>query len=240
VETTRHDSPEQRSAMLPADYSARRHIFTTVLIASGIATIALYVARRAAPIDWILVPSFFVLANFVEWVVHKNPMHRPLPPRILYKNHTLVHHRAFLHETLPINNTRELGLIMMPWYTMLGLFTAVSPVGVVLGLWRGSGAVGIFYFSCALYFCCYEGMHALYHQTDATLAKVGLGGRLFRRMQNHHRHHHRLDRMSHVNFNVTFPLMDWLLGTKETPTPVEAAVPKSDASSEPKPQAASA
>ena len=142
METTRHDSPEQRSSMLPADYSAARHILTTVVIASGIATIGIYVARRAAPIDWLLVPTFFVLANFVEWVVHKNPMHRPVPPKILYKNHTLVHHRAFLPETLPINSARELGLIMMPWYTMIGLFTVVSPVAIAVGLWRGSGRRG--------------------------------------------------------------------------------------------------
>jgi hypothetical protein len=225
--------------MLPGDYSPWRHILTTVLIASGIATVSLLAARRAAPIDWLLMPAFFVLANFVEWAVHKNPMHRPLPPRILYQNHTLVHHRAFLAETLKINNPRELGLIMMPWYTMLGLFTAVSPVAIALGLWRGIGASGIFYVSCALYFCCYEGLHALYHQSDETLAKLGLGGRLFRAMQGHHRHHHRLERMSHVNFNVTFPLMDWLLGTKESPSAVPISVPGSGGkpAGEPKPRA---
>jgi len=41
---------------------------------------------------------------------------------------------------------------------------------------------------------------------------------LWRKMRSHHRHHHRLDRMSHVNFNVTFPLMDTLLGTRERET----------------------
>ena len=59
-----------------------------------------------APIDWLLLPAFFVVANFIEWLVHKNPMHRPLPPRILYKNHALIHHRAFLHDSMPINRHR--------------------------------------------------------------------------------------------------------------------------------------
>jgi Fatty acid hydroxylase superfamily len=228
VEPTRHDSPEERSAMLPANYSARTHILTTAVIASGIASIALIVARRAAPIDWLLVPAFFVAANFIEWAVHKNPMHRPLPPRILYKNHTLVHHRAFLYDNMPVNNARELGLIMMPWYTMLGLFIVASPIAVAAALWRGVGAVGIFYFSAALYFIAYEGLHALYHLPDRWLHKLGLGGRLFRAMRAHHTHHHRLDRMSHVNFNVTFPLVDWVMGTRESPSkvPVEAAVSK--------------
>jgi hypothetical protein len=201
--------------MLPGDYSARTHILTTALIASGIATTALFVARQARLVDWLLMPAFFVVANFVEWAVHSGPMHHPKPPKILYKNHTLVHHRAFLEDTMPIGQTRELGLIMMPWYTMIGLFVVVSPVAVLAAWWRGPGAAGIFYLASILYFCTYEGLHALYHQPDSTLRKIGLGGALFRRMRAHHAHHHRLDRMSHVNFNVTFPLMDWLLGTKE-------------------------
>ena len=201
--------------MLPADYVAGRHVFTTVGIAFGIAALALYFARRAAPVDWLLAPAFFVVANFVEWAVHKNPMHRPLPPRILYKNHSLVHHRAFLPDSMPIRNARELGLIMMPWYTMLGLFVVVSPVALLAGWWRGAGAAGVCYLAAVMYFVAYEGMHALYHQSDAMLRRLSLGGPLFQRMHAHHRHHHRLDRMSHVNFNVTFPLMDWLLGTKE-------------------------
>jgi hypothetical protein len=221
-EATRHDSPVARDAMLPADYSAGAHILRTTLMAGGIAGGSMWLARGAAPIDWLLLPAFFVVANFIEWAVHKNPMHRPLTPRILYKNHTLIHHRAFLETTMPITRTRELGLIMMPWYTMLGLFIVASPVAFLAAWWRGWGAAGIFFLSAALYFVTYEGLHALYHLPDATLRRIGLHGRLFDRMRAHHRHHHRLDRMSHVNFNVTFPLMDWLLGTRERPTAVTA------------------
>jgi hypothetical protein len=208
--------------MLPGEYSARTHILTTAAIASGITLTALFLARHARPIDWLLLPAFFVVANFVEWAVHSKPMHHPRPPRILYQNHTLVHHRAFLQDSMPIGNTRELGLIMMPWYTMIGLFVVVSPVALAAAWWRGIGAAGIFYFASILYFCTYEGLHALYHQPDATLKRIGLGGSLFRRMRAHHAHHHRLDRMSHVNFNVTFPLMDWVMGTKEKPSEAPA------------------
>ena len=210
--------------MLPEDYSAGAHLIRTILIATGIAGGALYLARTAAPIDWLLLPAFFVVANFIEWLVHKNPMHRPLTPRILYTNHALIHHRAFLNDSMPINNTRELGLIMMPWYTMLGLFVFASPVAFLAAWWRGWGAAGIFFFAAAMYFVTYEGLHALYHLPDATLRKIGLGGSGFDKLRSHHRHHHRLDRMAHVNFNVTFPLVDWVMGTreKETAPPVGA------------------
>jgi hypothetical protein len=214
-EATRQDSPEARQALLPATYSAGRHIFLTSVLASCIALAAIWLASRANAIDWLLLPAFFVVANGIEWLVHRNPMHRPMTPKIMYKNHALLHHRAFLHDSMPIGDTRELGLVMMPWYTMLGLFVFASPVALVAAWWRGPGAAGIFYIAAALYFLTYESLHALYHMPPAFLRRVGLGGRLFSRMQSHHRHHHRLERMAHVNFNVTFPLMDWALGTKE-------------------------
>lgn len=223
--TRRHDSPEERAAMMPASYSVGWHVFRTVAIAVGIATGSLLLARRAAAIDWILVPAFLVVGNALEWLVHKNPMHRPLTPRLLYVNHALIHHRAFLNDSMPVHAWRELGLVMMPWYTMLGLFVAASPVAVIAGLLRGWGAVGIFYFSALIYFVSYEGLHALYHMPEAVLRKLGLGGAGFDFLRSHHRHHHRLDRMAHVNFNVTVPLMDWVFGTKEAETrkPIPAA-----------------
>ena len=134
----------------------------------------------------------------------------------MYANHTLLHHLAFTNRTMPITRPAELGLVMMPWYTMLGLFVLASPIMVVAGLLRGPGLSGVFLLAAVAYFLMYETLHALYHLPDATLDRIGLGRRaLFRRMQAHHAHHHILGRMAHVNFNVTIPLMDVLLGTNE-------------------------
>jgi hypothetical protein len=223
-EATGQRSEDLRTSLLDPGYSAGWHIVRTATLATGIAVAAIWLARRASLLDWLLLPAFFIVANAIEWAVHKNPMHRPLTPRILYKNHALVHHRAFEHDSMQIGRTQELGLIMMPWYTMLGLFVLASPVALAAAWWRGAGTAGIFYIAAALYFLTYETMHALYHLPDATLARIGLGGgRLFEAMRGHHRHHHRMDRMAHVNFNVTFPLMDWLCRTKEAETHVEVA-----------------
>jgi hypothetical protein len=133
-------------------------------------------------VDWILLPTFWVVANGIEWAFHRYPMHRPMPPRLLYKNHAQLHHLAFTEQTMPVTETRELGLVMMPWYTMIGLFILASPVFIAAGLVRG----------------------------------VGLRpGGLFFRLRAHHARHHVLRRMAHTNFNVTVPLMDWLLRTRE-------------------------
>jgi hypothetical protein len=205
-----------RAEHLAPGYSPARHVALTVMIAAAIATLGARLAAHARPTDWALAPIFLVVANLIEWMVHRHPMHRPQPPRLMYRNHTLIHHLAFTHGQMPITRPAELGLVMMPWYTMIGIFVVSSPVIVVAGLLRGPGLAGIFLLAAVAYFLMYETLHALYHLPDATLNRLGIGRvRLFRKLQAHHTHHHVLGRMAHVNFNVTIPLMDVVLGTKE-------------------------
>ncbi|HXI54550.1 MAG TPA: hypothetical protein VNO55_00695 [Polyangia bacterium] len=205
-----------RAANIPADYSVKMHIATTAAIAGAILAGAAVLARSARLVDWILLPTFWLVANFIEWAFHRYPMHRPLTPRLLYKNHAQLHHLAFTEETMPVAEPRELNLVMMPWYTMIGLFVIASPVFILAGLLRGPGLAGVFLIAAVLYFVAYELLHALYHLPLATLASAGLRpGGLFFRLRAHHARHHVLRRMAHANFNVTIPLMDWLLRTRE-------------------------
>ena len=209
-----------RAEHIEAGYSPWRHMALTAGIASILAAFGIALAIRARPIDWLLMPIFFVVANLLEWTVHRYPMHRPMTPRIMYRNHAQLHHRAFTDVNMPIDRPVELGLIMMPWYTMLGLFVVASPVMLLAGFARGPGLAGVFLLGAVFYFLSYETLHALYHLSDATLNRLGIGKlRVFRRLQAHHRHHHILRRMAFVNFNVTFPLMDRLLGTLEKEEP---------------------
>jgi sterol desaturase/sphingolipid hydroxylase (fatty acid hydroxylase superfamily) len=205
-----------RAEHIPAGYSPWRHMALTLALATGLATLGVALAARARAADWLGLPVFLVIANFIEWMVHRNPMHRPLRPRLLYKNHAQLHHLAFTDANMVIDRTTDLGLIMMPWYTMLGLFVVASPIMAIAGVLRGPGLAGVFLLGAVGYFLCYETLHALYHLPDATLDRAGIGRlRAFRRLQAHHRHHHILGRMAAVNFNVTIPLMDRLFGTLE-------------------------
>jgi len=205
-----------RGNHIPAAYSPWRQMALTLALALVLATGGLALAARARPTDWLLLPVFWVIANLIEWMVHRNPMHRPLRPRVMYRNHAQLHHLAFTDGKMVIGPARDLGLVMMPWYTMLGLFVLASPIMLAAGLLRGPGLAGVFLLGAVAYFLFYETLHALYHLPDAVLDRAGIGRlRAFRRLQAHHRHHHILGRMAAVNFNVTVPLWDRLLGTLE-------------------------
>jgi Fatty acid hydroxylase superfamily len=209
-----------RDEHIEAGYSAGRHIALTLTIAAAISALGVVLASRAHVMDWLLMPAFLVVANLIEWTVHRYPMHRPLPPRLLYKNHAQIHHVAFANGDMSMRHTRELALIMMPWYTMLGLFLVASPVMIVAAMLRGPGLAGVFLLAAVAYFLTYEALHALYHVPGDTLARMGLARRrLFRALQTHHARHHVLRRMAAVNFNVTVPLMDRVFGTLERPAP---------------------
>ena len=152
-----------RAEHLDAGYSPWRHVALTLGIAAAIAALAVALAWHARPLDWLLMPAFFVVANFLEWAVHRYPMHRPRVPLFMYKNHAQLHHVAFTNQNMPVATVRELGLVMMPWYTMIGLFVVASPVMIAAAVVRGPGLAGVFLLAAVLYFLGYETLHALYH-----------------------------------------------------------------------------
>jgi len=208
-----------RAEKIPPGFSAGSQIARTATLAGVLLVAAVAVGRHARPGAWLLLPAFWVFANFFEWTVHRFPMHRPLHPRIMYRNHAQLHHVAFADGQMAIENPRELWLIMMPWYTIVMLLVAASPVAVLAAVLGGWPLAGIFYVGALSYFVFYETLHALYHLPPATLARLGLGSDgLFARLQAHHAQHHELRRMAHVNFNVTVPLADVVLGTRESPS----------------------
>lgn len=67
----------------------------------------------------------------------------------------------------------------------------------------------------ALYFLLYEMFHFIYHlPLDSPVLRV----KLLRWLSDHHTLHHDPIWMSKANFNIVFPLFDWVLGTYRTKT----------------------
>lgn len=216
VARPRGRKPFSREAAVIPGWSLGKHLSRTAIIATGIAALGGWLAAGAAGWMWLLVPVFWLVANVFEWAMHRYPMHRPLAPRVLYTNHSLVHHRAFDGADQEIRSTHELSLVMMPWYTLLLVFAMASPIAIAAGLVGGPALAGVFLLSAVAYFLLYELIHTLHHLTTASLQRSWWGRRrMLAGMRRHHHHHHQLDRMAKVNFNVTFAIADRLLGTYE-------------------------
>lgn len=207
----------REAAVLPG-WTLPGHLARTMGIAAGLAALGGWLVAGGAGWLWLAVPAFWLVANLFEWGIHRYPMHRPMVPRVLYDNHALMHHRAFDGADQEIRSTHELSLVMMPWYTLLFVFASASPVVLVAWLVGGPALAGVFLLSAVSYFLFYELVHTLHHLPAATLRRSWWGRRrLLAAMRRRHHHHHQLERMTEVNFNVTFAVADRLLGTYSRP-----------------------
>ncbi|MGH1346709.1 MAG: hypothetical protein ACRBN8_34400 [Nannocystales bacterium] len=204
-----------RDRNLHDGYTFRGHVVRTLSVAVTAMTAGVWLAWGAAWVYWTALPAFWVIANLFEWATHRFPMHRPLFPRMMYRNHTLVHHRAFAgDDAQEIRSTTDLCLVMMPWYTILLLFVMASPVALVAAVVGGRALAGVFLVAAISYFLLYETIHTLHHLRSEQLETIGVARwRWLTSLRRHHHFHHRLEEMAHTNFNVTAPLADRLFGT---------------------------
>ncbi len=212
-------TPFSRDRYLHPGYTLAKHLARTLALASLFLAGGVWLWWGGSWTLWLAIPGFWIVANVFEWATHRYPMHRPMRPRLMYRNHALIHHRAFAgDDDQEIRSTTDLCLVMMPWYTILIVFAMASPVAVLAAVLGGPGLAGVFFIAAISYFLAYETIHTLHHLQAAQLEALGVARwRFLTKLRKHHHIHHRLEEMAHTNFNVTAPLADWLLGTLHKP-----------------------
>src|SRR3954469_17382055 len=85
-----------RAEHVGAAYSGTLHFAFTSLGALAVIAIAIAEVKGPSFLEFLTVPVTFVFANYVEYRGHKGPMHHPMRGlSLLFKRHTLQHHRYF-------------------------------------------------------------------------------------------------------------------------------------------------
>jgi hypothetical protein len=181
---------------------------------ASLATIGFAIAHVHAvrPVEWLTVPLTFLFANFAEYKGHRGPMHRPSPKLdILFQRHTREHHHFFTHEAMTYDTSRDFKMVLFPPEMLLFFLGVIATPVACLLFWLASPNVGWLYVAVAMsYFLTYEWLHFAYHlHPDSLVGRLPLLAALRR----HHTKHHDLALMGRYNFNITFPICDWLYGT---------------------------
>jgi len=194
-------------------YSGRAHLgFVLAFTLGGIALCA-WRLEAVSPLEWLTVPLAFLYANLVEYAGHRWVMHRRLPGlRLVFKRHAGQHHRFFTDRHMALEGWRDCRVVLFPAVLMVFFFGAFAvPAGVLL-TWLASANVAWLFVATALgYYLNYESLHLAYHlPEDSAVLRLPLLKRLRRR---HHRHHDP-SLMAHRNFNITYPIGDWLFRTR--------------------------
>ncbi len=158
------------------------------------------------------VPVSFLLANLGEYLGHRGPMHhRRRGLAILFERHARQHHRFYTHQAMAAESSRDFQMVLFPPVMLLFFLGALAaPLGGLLAMAVSPNVGWLFGATAMTYFLTYEWLHFAYHLP----ADSWVGRRLVVRvLRRHHTLHHDPQRMLHTNFNITFPIADWLFGT---------------------------
>lgn len=180
---------------------------------TGFLVIAFLLAQVSSPPlwAWLAVPLALLVFSWGEYTVHRELGHRKRPwAALFYKRHTGDHHSFFVTERMSYETARDWRVILFPaWLIVVYTLFLVAPAFFLLSRWDMNVAA-LFSATLVAGYLLYEAMHACQHLPAshwlATLPWI-------RQMRRHHALHHRRDLMQTHNFNLVFPLMDWLKGT---------------------------
>jgi hypothetical protein len=199
---------------IPRQYHAVGYFAASNAVAAVAIIGALIQLQHVRPWEWLIIPAAFLVANWVEYRVHKGPMHHLRPPwQILFERHTRQHHVYFDESHMSARNSREYYWVFFPWWAV-GLVIGTAGL-FALPLWFfASQNLSLLFFAVAIsYYLTYEWLHLSYHLPPESF--VGQMW-LVQRLRRLHTMHHDTALMTTQNFNITFPICDWLYGTLGT------------------------
>ena len=201
-----------RAEHVPPGYSGPLHFtlilgFVVAVIATGI-----YRLESVSALEWLTVPLTFLYANLAEYLGHRFVMHRRRPGLgLIFERHTLQHHRFFTHEAMRFDCSDDWRAVLFPPMLMVFFATAFAlPVGLLLTWLFSANVAWLFVVTALAYYGSYEILHFAYHQDDKSWI-LRLPG--VQRMRRLHLKHHDPAVMQRANFNITWPICDWLFGT---------------------------
>lgn len=188
------------------------HLALTSL--GSLAAIAFAASRVRSPSagEWLIVPVWLLVANLVEYLMHRGPMHRRVRPLgVFYERHAQEHHRYFTHESMAAAQSRQFRMVLFPPITIFVFLGVIgTPLALLVGAAVSHDAGWLSFATSVAYFLSYEWLHLSYHLPDNPLMRLPV----LSAMRRHHTAHHDPALMSRWNFNVNFPICDELFGTR--------------------------
>lgn len=158
----------------------------------------------------------FCLGSVIEWYVHKELMHSVQFMKTPHQRHAVEHHAErkapgkyyAKADELKEYHLFETSFMPLLWILHAPLFFATYyffGLAASLGVAAGTGA----------YVIGYETLHWYMHCPDEFVFR---NHRWFQYLSEHHRLHHN---KASINYNVVFPLGDWLMGTYHPQLPID-------------------
>lgn len=206
------DQQELRERLIGKRYNGILHFLFTSSVCLTIIVAALFQIHNPSWTELLTVPLTFLYANFAEYRGHRGPMHHRMKYlSLIFKRHTLQHHRFFTHETMEAANSRDFKMVLFPPVLIVFFFGLFAlPVGALLGYLTTMNVAYLFVATGIGYFLNYEWLHLSYHLPETSkIAHLPF----LRALRRHHQLHHDPALMSQYHFNITYPICDFVFET---------------------------
>ena len=207
---------QYRAELIGPNYYGWLHFAFTVSMTLGLITLCAMKVSHLTAWEWLTVPLTFLYANFAEYFGHRGPMHH-LRPGLgkVFERHTRQHHRFFTETRMEFGSSRDFKAVLFPPILVTFFLLAFgTPVALLLSWLISSNVAYLFAMTGTAYFLNYELLHFAYHlPPDHWVARLPAMGAL----RQHHTIHHDQTLMVHYHFNITYPIVDWVMGTLHRP-----------------------
>ncbi len=201
-----------RRAHIGPRYNGWLHLAFTVGMSCALIYACASRVGQLAPWEWTTIPLTFLYVNMVEYFGHRFVMHRRRPGLgVVYERHACQHHIFFTDEDMEFDSTRDFKVVLFPPVLVTFFLLAFgSPIVLLLGWIATPNVACLFGATAVAYFLNYELLHFSYHLPRAHPIARLPGMATLRRL---HTHHHDQALMATHNFNITYPIADWLFRT---------------------------
>ncbi|MGJ7518189.1 sterol desaturase/SRPBCC family protein [Pseudomonas baetica] len=192
-------------------YNPWLHGTFVLLFGIGAMTAFWSTVHQVQPLEWLAVPLALLFFNFGVYMVHRHlGHHKRAFARMFYARHAGDHHSFFAPGHMTYDSPRDWRVILFPaWLIVLHTLFMTLPVWWLLKPFDANIA-GLVAGCLVLGYLTYEVFHACEHLPPHNpLTRLPW----IRQMRRLHELHHRREMMQERNFNIVFPLMDYLFGT---------------------------
>jgi hypothetical protein len=203
---------EYRSEHIGPGYSGMLHFVFTTGWCFAVIGACVWFAHDVSWKEWLVLPLTFIYANFIEYVGHKGPMHhkKKLLSKV-FERHTMQHHQFFTQHEMECESSKDFKMILFPPVLLIFFFLGFAVPASLLLYWLWSlNAALLLMAGLIAYYLNYEWLHLSYHLPENHwIAKLPI----IKTLRRLHLNHHNPALMQKYNFNISYPVFDWIFGT---------------------------
>jgi hypothetical protein len=198
-----------RSEEIAGRYFGWLHLAFTSAVCLGVVAVCAFWVADPSPAEWLTVPAVFLYANLVEYLGHRGPMHHPVRGLgLLFRRHTKQHHRFFTNEAMSFDSSDDFKAVLFPPVMIVFFVGGFGvPMWLLLHYVATDNVAWLAVATASAYYLNYEWLHFAYHcDPNSRIGRIP-GLRFLRKL---HLNHHDPRLMTRYNFNITYPIGDWV------------------------------